>query len=285
MRPVHATLPAGFTYFASGASALGDVRGFARIGHPIGISLPELGVDALAALLSAAVHRPLLKLFVDSGAFSEVEAGPDGRMVVVEPITAEAWRRRLDVGLELCFAFGKRALLVAPDRVGDQIETLARLRAYAADLRSAAAAGASIVVPIQRGAMTPADFDRAAAEAIGFDDFTRGIPGNKVAMPPVELAVFLRAVRPAAVHLLGVGMRSPHLPDLLEVLHRRVPAAVLSSDSNPIAALVGRTNGPGYALPRPPGDSKRRALTAWQDETGLREDAIVMTFGPATCSG
>lgn len=271
-------LPRGFIYYASGASALGDLRGFARIGHPIGVSLPDLSDASLAELLSRADTS--LDVFVDTGAFSEVEPGPGGKLVVVRAIDDAGWRERLDVGLQIARAFGAKALLVAPDRVGDQAETLERLRRYAGEVREIVATGARIVVPIQRGAMLAEDFDAAACLALGFSNFVRGIPGNKVAMPALELQRFLRAVRPSAVHILGMGPRSDRLPVLLDVIGREVPDATLSSDSNPIQALVGRHNGRGYGLPRPPG-STARVLTAWQDETGSRESAIVLTFGPS----
>lgn len=270
-------------YFISGASALSDLRGLLRISAPLGVSIPELSEHALAELLAAA-PRPLLKVFVDNGAFSEA----DRAGAVVAPITPAAWRERVAVMLRIAEAFGDRAWIVAPDRVGDQVETLARLRAFAADMRAARAFGAHVIVPIQRGDMAPASFDMAAAEILGFDDFTRGIPGNKIAMPAHELETFLRARRPRAVHLLGIGPRGRRFRPLVDVLRRFVPAAVVSCDSQAFSAKTGRTNGAG---------GEPRELTSWQDfmegrpsavatstpphvSERPREDAIVMAFGP-----
>lgn len=272
-------------YFISGASRPSDLRGLVRISAPLGVSIPELSDHALAELLAAAPARPLLQVFVDSGAFSEVDR--TGR--IVAPITLAAWRTRVAVMLRIAAAFGPRCWIVAPDCVGNQGETLTRLRAFAAEMRQARALGARVIVPIQRGDMPPASFDRAAAEVLSFSDFVRGIPGNKIAMPAGELEAFLRTRRPAAVHLLGIGPRGRRFRPLVDLLRRLVPGAAVSCDSQAFSAQTGRTNGAG---------GEPRALTSWQDHFEgrpstvaqaligdprrecSREAAIVMTFGP-----
>lgn len=281
----------GPIYFVSGASAPADVRGLAKWSVPLGISVPELSKVALRVLLDH--HRmPLLRIFVDSGAFSEV----DRSGAVVAPIEDQAWCARVRVMHQIAAAFGPptplgdygpRVWVVAPDRVGDQPETLRRLSLHATAMRACRALGARVVVPIQRGALAPADFDRACCEAIGFDDFTRGIPGNKIAMPAVELEGFLRARRPARIHLLGVGPRGDTYEPLTTLVRRVLGEVELSCDSNAIAASVGQTNGRGGG-PRP--------LTAWQNtmkagslsemfQGRSREMALVMMFGSARLHG
>lgn len=271
-------------YFVSGASAMSDLRGLLRLSVPLGISIQELSAPALEVLFEHAC-LPFVRIFVDSGAFSEVDR--TGR--VVDPITDEEWTRRVAVMLRVALAFGTRATIVAPDCVGNQAETLRRLRRHAVAMRAARAAGARIVVPIQRGDQAPASFAAAAAEAIGFDDFVAGIPGNKIAMPTSELEAFLRARRPRAIHLLGMGPKNARFQKLVDVVRRLAPGADLSCDSQAFTAQSGRTNGE---------DGGPRALTSWQDamegrsspvmesapphvsETS-REDAVLMTFAPS----
>lgn len=272
------------TYFISGASAWSDLRGLLRISAPLGVSLAELSPEGLRELL-AARHRPLLRVFVDSGAFAEVTRA--GEMVA--PISRDEWRRRVAVMLRIARAFGDRAWIVAPDRVGHQQETLARLAAFARPMRTARRLGARVIVPIQLGAMAPAAFDRTAAAILGFDDFSRGIPGNKVAMPVHVLEAFLRERRAPAVHLLGMGPRNVRYQAMVDVLRRFVPGAEVTCDSNAFSAVTGRTNG---------ADDGPRMLTSWQDgmegrsssvvecmpphrSERPREDAVIMTFGPA----
>jgi hypothetical protein len=254
MRPV---------YFCSGASAPADLAGLSRIRHPLGVSIPELSgpaLDAVCTLLG------VCEVFVDSGAFSEV----DEACRVVAPILDPAWVERVRVMHRIAVALGPGAVIVAPDRVGDQQETLRRLARFEDVLRAIVALGARLVVPIQRGGMSPALFHDAAASLIG-GPFVCGIPGNKAAMPSHELEDFLWSRRPAAVHLLGVGPKSRRFPELVDVLRRFVPDAAVSCDSNGLAAAVGKTNGRGGAP---------RALTAAQQRTGDRAAAIAEVFGP-----
>lgn len=271
-------------YYLSGASAPADLRGLSRILHPLGVAIPELSEPALDYLCGLG-HLPL-EVFVDTGAFGEV----DRTGAVVAPITDAAWADRVLVMHRIAAALGSRALVVAPDRVGDQPETLRRLALFETELRAMAALGVRVVVPIQLGGMSPALFHDACAAILGLP-FVAGIPGNKIAMPAGTLENYLRARRPAAVHLLGIGPRGRWYQELVDVLRRFVPGAEVSCDSNGLAAIVGQTNGAGGGP---------RALTAWQDHlegqpspvaawaTGpsepsaqAREDAIVMALGPA----
>lgn len=250
-------------YFCSGASAPADLRGLSRIRHPLGVSVPFLSGPALDYVCTL---RGVCPVFVDTAAFSEV----DRSGAVVAPIADDAWIDRTAVMHRIAAALGDGAIIVAPDRVGDQQETLRRLALFSDVVRACAALGARIVVPIQRGGMSAAMFHDACVCLLGCD-FVCGIPGNKAAMPPHELEDFLRARRPAAVHLLGVGPRGHRYQALVDVLRRFVPRADVSCDSNALAAAVGKSNGAGGAP---------RDLTAWQQRTGARETAVVMAFGP-----
>lgn len=276
-------------YFCSGASAPADMRGLSRIRHPLGVSVPFLSGPALEYVCTL---RGVCPVFVDTAAFSEVDR--EGN--VVAPIPDDAWIERTAVMYWIASALGDGCIIVAPDRVGDQQETLRRLALFSDVMRACAAFGARIVVPIQRGGMSAAMFHDACACLLGCN-FVCGIPGNKAAMPPHELEDFLRARRPAAVHLLGVGPRGHRYRALVDVLRRFVPRAEVSCDSNALAASVGKSNGAG---------GSPRSLTAWQDfiegrpspvatcgtsEDGCRcptaeelekarETAIVRAFGP-----
>lgn len=267
-------------YFCSGASAPADLRGLARIRHPLGVSIPELSAPALAEVCAL---RGVCEVFVDTAAFSEV----DRSGTVVAPISDEQWIERTAVMHRIAVALGSGAVIVAPDRVGDQRETLRRLALFADVVRACAALGARVIVPIQLGGMSPVLFHDCVTAILGVD-FSAGIPGNKAAMPPHVLETYLRARRPAAVHLLGVGPRGHRYQALVDVLRRFVPRAAVSCDSNGLAAAVGKSNGAGGGP---------RALTAWQDlfegrpspvaevtpprvSDRAREDAIVMALGP-----
>src|ERR1700733_15020912 len=140
-------LPVDVQVFASGANRESEIRGFAHLGIPVGVSASHLNDAAESALIE--LNQPVM---IDSGASSEVrftERGPD----TVAPIDENEWHRRLDVYIRLASALGGLALVVAPDKVGDQQETLARLARYHAELAIIASQGATILLPLQVGAM------------------------------------------------------------------------------------------------------------------------------------
>lgn len=189
-------------------------------------------------------------VFVDSGAFSEVAFDPKlGRMVTVDPITDADWRERLASYRRIAQALGPRAYLVAPDKVGDQRATLRRLERYADQVRELRQLGARIIVPIQRGDMDGASFDRECTRVLGFDDYVRGIPSKKAAATVEEIADLSRQLPDdARVHLLGLGPWGSRYEAVLAAVAR--PAELVTSDSVRIKALVGRSNGRG-GKPRP----------------------------------
>ena len=115
--------------FASGANRVGDLFGFVAAGIAPGVALPE--VNAAAAGLLVRLAGAGVPLFLDSGAFSEVEFGPMGPQVTAA-ITDAEWRERLAMMLDVAAAGGASVTAVAPDQVGFQGETLARLGRYAA---------------------------------------------------------------------------------------------------------------------------------------------------------
>lgn len=266
----------GHTYFASGSSALADLRGLARWLHPIGVSIPELAGPALYALERLA---PLsIPVFVDTGAFSEMTFEAVVPQVVA-PITDETWERRLAVSTRIARALGPHAYCVAPDRVGDQDETLRRLALFAPVVRGWHACGARVVVPLQRGALSTLAFREAAVRALGLgaEDIVPALPGNKDATPLDEMERFLRAARPKALHLLGLGPRNARFHAVHALFERLAPGCALSYDSNLLAAYVGHTNGRGGGA---------RVLTSLQvaclggDAERAREDAVAFMVGP-----
>lgn len=222
----------------------GDRAGERGAGHKVVLELTPKGwtmSDAEIADIAASDS----KVFVDSGAFGEVRFDPStGKLVDHRPLTHADWLERLAAYDRIAAALGPRAFLVAPDKVGDQEETLCRLRRYADRLRSLRSTGANIIVPIQRGALDGATFDRACTEILGFGDYVRGIPSKKAAASVSEIAALSRSLpSDARVHLLGLGPFGDRYDDVIEAIGR--PAELVSCDSVRIKALVGRTNGRG----------------------------------------
>lgn len=246
------------SHFSSGVNAPGEVRGLAAVGCDIGITATEVRAGLVDELEKALSRAASVRLFVDSGAFSEVAFGPNGREVV-DPISDEEWSARLGFYRELAETLPASNLyLVAPDAVGDQDETLVRLSTYAKEVRALAKAGANVIVPVQKGSRSMASFFRLARSILGGIDFVVGVPMKKDATSLEDLAKLAAELpRDARIHLLGLGPDSNRYEDALEAIRSGCPKARVTSDSVTIRRLVGRTNGRGGGP---------RALTLAQDK-------------------
>lgn len=248
-----------FSYFASGSNHPAEIRGLSQAGTNIGVAAQHVSPAAEAELLAAEGF-----VFIDSGAFSEVTFGPRGPEVV-KPMDENAWENVFAL-YERLAPLGRRLFLVAPDQVGNQAVTLERCTRYAERIRALRARGVRWIVPVQKGASSMADFDRALAAVLGFDDFVRGIPSKKDATSTADLATYLQTARPRAVHLLGIGPVSKRFAEVLAACASA--GAEIFCDSVAIRRLAGRTNGRG---------GQPRALTSAQD--AARDDLSYERWG------
>ena len=269
----------GVDYFASGSNHAGEIDGLASIGHSVGVAVDQLNAEAVEALKATAGK---VAVFVDSGAFSEVDF-PGSVPTVVKPISAAEWTRRLALYLELAEVLGSALSVVAPDQVAFPGETLGRLSRYRKQVAAIAATGAKVLVPLQ--GKNKVDFWRKAQLALDrCPNLIPSFPCKKNATTPVEIQAFVAAVRPKAVHCLGLGARNKAALGLCVALRELDTDLTITLDSNLIRANVGRSGG------------KARAYTAAQDalvaqaaaagrELSVRakkDAAIVAAFLPVT---
>lgn len=260
-------------YFASGSNCPGHIRGLAHVKQALGVAAPNVTAQSEQELYN--LKGTGMPIFVDSGAFSEVEfnarhrcgkgkkkskkcaAGqcigdgnlprpdlPEGAPYVVKPITEEDWQDILDLYGRLALVLGEQLYLVAPDKVGFQEDTLERLTRWREELLNLRTLGANIIVVAQRGpAMSQAQFDEKAQEAIGFDDYVRALPCKKNATDGEGIRSFVRARKPDHLHLLGLGLRSERAPEAAAIVQEENPETLLSYDSCVIKESMGKTNG------------------------------------------
>jgi hypothetical protein len=226
-------LPMGTIYFVSGAKNPGEIEGVARLAarNPsvgVGIDVSKCNERCMLALeLVAERHVPL---FVDSGAFSE-KGG--------EPISDAEWKERLKGYRGLAELFGIRANLVAPDKVGSQRGTKARLLKYGALLRTMAHEGAWILVAAQKGKLPRHKFwDQMRSVLV-----SKGVPREKIvaAFPLVKSAMSMGEIKDFAeffggdvgrYHLLGRGPLKERLFNkTLGAIWAGNDRAVITSDS------------------------------------------------------
>ena len=233
--PFLARLPRHVTAFASGANQHTEMRGFARLGIPVGVSASLLSRKGIQTLIE--LNQPVM---VDSGAFSEVTFDRStGAPTIVAHISDREWRRRLCIYMELAQALGQKALLVAPDRVGDQEETLLRLDRYQRELAEIAATGAGILIPLQVGRLSHEGFFREAVSAAGVP-LIPAMPLKKAVTPPSDLIDFVLAVRPPRLHLLGMGAENRNARKILRLIEHYSPETEITMDSNRIRAVTGK---------------------------------------------
>jgi hypothetical protein len=227
-----APLPNDVQVFASGANRLSEIRGFAKLGIAIGVAVNHLNESAIAELITL---QQLV--MIDSGAFSEVVAGTSD-VHVTSLITDQEWRRRLAIYLRLATSLREKAILVAPDQVGNQEETLLRLERYRAELTLIAATSATLLLPLQIGSMSHIEFLTAAERAAGIP-LVPAMPMRKAATSIFALTEFVREVKPRHVHLLGMGIENHRADKILRLIRHFSPRTSISLDSNRIRAVTG----------------------------------------------
>jgi hypothetical protein len=222
-------------YFNSGSNNPGEIRGLLKAAQNVGVAAHKVSKQGEAELLALADYH--LKVFVDSGAFSEIEFTAEGPKVV-EPITEQQWAARLGMYLRLGRALRSKLFVVAPDMIANQQVTLERLAKYTPEMQEVRATFANVIMPVQKGAIPMADFFRQAQAILGFTCIA-GIPMKKDATSIEELATFLREVQPRAIHLLGFGPYSRNWDKAMAAIREASPTTLVYCDSARIPALVG----------------------------------------------
>lgn len=229
-----------YTFYCSGANRIPDYMGLAHAGINFGVSIQELNAHRLQGVIELATVFPTLKVFVDSGAFAEVQYSKQGVRSIREPITHSDWLSRLSKYEDLVSAYQDRLIVVAPDCVGDQQETLRRLRTYKPQVLNLISK-CSVIVPLQVGDLSLSEMYNQVVEILGTYDFVTGIPCKKGATSIEDLAQLIYEEYPFPIHLLGVSPSStkwPRIKAMLEGLE--YPIQHLSLDAVRLRALVMR---------------------------------------------
>lgn len=257
-------------YFPSGSNHKGEIEGFHELGWNVGVAVDALDKQGHAEEALKQLAGTKTKVFVDSGAFGEMYANfpksngeprkyPDKPigLIVLKPISHEEWLKRLATYSRLADSLGSQLYAVAPDRVADQEVTKERMTRYIDEVKAIRAKGANILVPLQKGAQSLADFDKWVANLIGDENYVRAIPMKKDATSTEDLRGLLQERKPARIHLLGLGEKSERYPEIMAMVKEVSPHTIVTMDSVAITAAVGRDKETG----------KPRKLTAAQDRT------------------
>jgi hypothetical protein len=240
--PISPSLFEGVVVYASGTNRACDIRGALCAGVPVWVDICRLSPAATHELL-----RSALPVFLDSGAFSEVSFR-DGDICMERPISDDQWHSRLEKYLNVARQLRRSRMpcaacapvtVVAPDCVGSQEETLARLAKFRAQIRQVHALGADVVVPLQVGSLDVCDFYQKAKALLGIE-IVPGMPMNKAATKADTIQSLIQAVTPKRIHLLGLGAENHKARPLIRFLRHLSPEILISMDANRIRAAVGK---------------------------------------------
>jgi len=239
--------------FASGTASPGEIVGHARAGMPPGVAMlrSEKGFSWLCGE-SEARGAPLVcwdtlrqvartfgvPVFVDSGAYGEFGSP--------YTITHALWQAILRDQLSLAMELGPNAVIVMPDKVNDQKQTLARLRKYRKQVNDILDTGARAVVVMQPGPRSAVQMAKAVSKVLGRNDWTIGFPTTARAnRSPAELRKMLESLpwEPAGVHLLGLSPHGNKWDAYMSALAPLGPDAWASADAVAARRLYGRESG------------------------------------------
>ena len=210
------------------------------MGVSSGITLDTASRKLFDYLLDAQTNVPAL--FIDSGAFSEKSG---------KPFTHSVWHTKLSKYEVLIEKYGRRCVFVAPDKVGDQEESINRLNTYS-DILMNLMRKSSMIVPLQKGSLTQAEMYNFAVTLFG-QDIVAGIPFKKSATSYYEYLQFMRSTNPPFVHILGVTPFGTRWREINKI-NKEFTCTKFSFDGCRIRSLIGKER--AYTL----GMKKRKHL-------------------------
>ena len=229
--------------YRSGVSTVTDLRGFMMARVPVGVTAVQVACSkgvvsksALSASVRALAGRYLDeggKLFVDSGAVGafrkDIQLDFDAE---VFPVYRDLLARTCQPG---------NLLLVMPDVLGDQDASLALQERYSTDIRAFIDAGAQVMMPIQRGRLTPSEVYDRQCDMLGTENFAVGvpsIPSSAAAMTAAELDDLMRR-HPKHVHLLGVAGNAKTFGERYALIRNHSGHTLITCDACRLMAHVG----------------------------------------------
>lgn len=212
-----------FTVYRSGASARADAAGYIRAGLPLGITATD--ASAPVRTMAARYASDGGRVFVDSGAFRLIRSGQTIDYRAVLEIYRELLRQTRQPG---------NLLLVGPDRVGDQIASLALLLRFREAVIDLIDAGATVMIPLQRGPLSLSNVYQHVQHLLQ-RPLVAGLPSNAAALTEAEIVTFMATAKPDQVHFLGCSENS-----LLHRAHHASPTTRITCDASRLRCHLGQ---------------------------------------------
>lgn len=213
--------------YHSGASAYYDALGLINAGKDIGVDATIVQPRVIALLRR--YTREGGKVFVDSGAYGasqRYETGQSKTPVVDFERVFAVYDAILADQPAACRG---NIALVMPDCLKQLELSLDLLQQHREKVRAFIAAGADVIVPIQRGASNAGETVKRVVDILGTRDFTLGVPSSAAAMPIADLATIRGHGR---LHILGRGAMTMALFQRVYAYLEFNPNAIVTCDAN-----------------------------------------------------
>jgi len=193
---------------------------------PVGVQVQNISPVVCAQIAEYATAGGLV--FVDSGAF--------GAFIKGHSVDFDKVLERYTLLAGMTSNPGNLAV-VAPDVIGD-MQLTADLQIHHLDqIATLALLGVEIMVPFQRGWTITAYVEHYRVLEMAIGPFTLAFACNKAAWSPADVAKLVSTLRPARVHLLGVGTKN--LGAYSDAVLWNSPETGLSSDANRTRVFLG----------------------------------------------
>lgn len=220
--------------FHSGMSSKSDLRAAVDEGIPVGVVATLLDLSKTFLVIPRHLDAGG-SAFIDSGAFSAFQKNEqvdwDKVFSVYEGVIS--WTSR-PAGLSI----------VAPDVIGNQLQTLDLWQEHAERVNSWISAGARVIVPLQRGDLSAGSMLAHSKRIFGTDRFCAGIPSNLEAMTAEDAGT----LHHHDFHVLGRVIMTRDLALKVQALLRNNPDAYFTSDANWLRARIRQISKAADAL-------------------------------------
>lgn len=213
-------------WFSSGLQYPSEIRAMIELRVACGISLNHAREDLFEYLIRRKDEVPAL--FIDSGAFSET---PN------KPFTSAVWEEKFCKYERLTKTYGDHCVFVAPDKIGDQAETLNRWLEHQHRLEQLQR-HSYMIVPLQKGELSQSEMLHRAIGLWG-NSVVAGIPFKKSATTYAEYIDFMMASSPSRVHILGVTPFGHRWRRITEI-NKQFTETHFTFDGCRIRALIGK---------------------------------------------
>ncbi|MBC2385296.1 hypothetical protein HF209_30540 [Pseudomonas sp. WS 5096] len=240
-------------------SARSDLRAAVDEGVAVGVVATLL--DVVKTILVLPRHLDAGgAVFIDSGAFSAFQKGE-----VVD------WARVFGV-YESVLNMAERPAglsIVAPDVIGNQTATLALWEAHSERVRAWIAAGARVIIPLQRGDLSAGLMLAHAKRIFQTDRFCAGIPSNLEAMSAEDCST----LHHHDFHVLGRVILTAELAVKLRALLANNPGATYTADANWMRSRIRQISSAAKLLRHEPSRNPFESSRTRAVRSVLRSDA------------